>query len=317
MELKDIKNCVYRFINDKEDIIYIGKASNLIKRLRNHNHLPKECYEERKIVEFITFETEEEMNIAERYFIAKIKPKYNIEFSKNDIYFKIENLDSALWKIYNPKEIEKEKVIKEKIKLNVIVDDIDYKIKELEIGIKFLKEEFLKTERESNEEALLRKLINLKINEVNKIKKDKIEKLLFINDLKCEDEGIKKIYIKYYSIDHEEIKMKAVEEIKKQEFKKIYDEINENGFYSRVDLYEKIGFYFRNAGTGLKLYEDRWEEFIKDKQESEKIQIKLIKDIEQELEDTFGEFYDDIYYFEELTFSPFKIKDCKIVRRLK
>ena len=37
---------IYRFLNNKEEIIYIGKAKKLKERMNNHTHLPKECYDE-------------------------------------------------------------------------------------------------------------------------------------------------------------------------------------------------------------------------------------------------------------------------------
>ena len=45
--------------------------------------------------------------------------------------------------------------------------------------------------------------------------------------------------------------------------------------------------------------------------------MKIIREVEDELEDIWGEFYDDILYYEHQSFSPIKIKNCKMVRRLK
>ena len=72
-----MKNCVYRFLNKNNEVIYIGKATDLNQRMKNHNHLPEECYKERIRVEYIKFKTEDDMNLAERYFILKCNPKYN------------------------------------------------------------------------------------------------------------------------------------------------------------------------------------------------------------------------------------------------
>jgi excinuclease UvrABC nuclease subunit len=62
-----MKNCVYRFVNENNEIIYIGKAKDLRNRINTHNHLPKECYEERTRIEYTSFETETDMDFAERY----------------------------------------------------------------------------------------------------------------------------------------------------------------------------------------------------------------------------------------------------------
>lgn len=80
--MNDFNNCVYRFLNKYNEIIYVGKAKNLKNRLSNHNHLPKECYKERDRIEFICLNNEFDMDLAERYFITKINPKYNTVLNK-------------------------------------------------------------------------------------------------------------------------------------------------------------------------------------------------------------------------------------------
>lgn len=80
-----MKNCVYRFLNQEGEIIYIGKAKNLKNRLYNHKHLPKDCYEERATVEYVAFETEDDMDFAERYYIPKYKPKYNYIYADSNL----------------------------------------------------------------------------------------------------------------------------------------------------------------------------------------------------------------------------------------
>ena len=53
---------VYRFKNEENEIIYVGKTKDLKQRIRTHfgkqGHLPKECYEEVRKIEFLTFENE-------------------------------------------------------------------------------------------------------------------------------------------------------------------------------------------------------------------------------------------------------------------
>ena len=41
-----LKNCVYRFLDKNNNIIYVGKAKNLKSRLNSHNHLSEKCYDE-------------------------------------------------------------------------------------------------------------------------------------------------------------------------------------------------------------------------------------------------------------------------------
>ena len=51
---------VYRFLNDKDEIIYIGRSKNLDKRLYNHNHLPEECYKEIHKIEYVKLNNNDE-----------------------------------------------------------------------------------------------------------------------------------------------------------------------------------------------------------------------------------------------------------------
>ena len=95
-----MKNCVYRFLNKDNEIIYIGKAKDLDNRIKTHEHLPKECYLERYKIEFCEFETEDDMDFAERYFIPKYNPKYNTVFKGKSITIKLPQLDNINWELY-------------------------------------------------------------------------------------------------------------------------------------------------------------------------------------------------------------------------
>jgi Nuclease subunit of the excinuclease complex len=97
----EFNNCVYRFKNINDEIIYIGKAKNLKNRLANHNHLSKQCYEELEKIDFATFETEADMYLAEKYYISKIKPKYNHMHKEKEVTFFIEQLENIKWLLSN------------------------------------------------------------------------------------------------------------------------------------------------------------------------------------------------------------------------
>ena len=43
---------IYRFLDEQNQVIYIGKTINLANRIKSHNHLPKECYANTKKIEF-------------------------------------------------------------------------------------------------------------------------------------------------------------------------------------------------------------------------------------------------------------------------
>lgn len=93
-----MKNCVYRFLDKNENIIYIGRAKNLENRLKGHRHLSEECYIECKYVEYTCFENEDEMELAELYYIKKLKPKYNIIGVGTHNIFNISELDNKKFK---------------------------------------------------------------------------------------------------------------------------------------------------------------------------------------------------------------------------
>ena len=73
---------IYRFINFKNEIIYIGKTKHLQKRLNTHfsnkGHLPDKCYLECEKIDILKVETEIKMDIYEIYLINKYNPKYNV-----------------------------------------------------------------------------------------------------------------------------------------------------------------------------------------------------------------------------------------------
>lgn len=96
-----LKNCVYRFIGRDNNLIYIGKAKNLKTRLNNHNHLKGECYNELAYIEYISFDSEHEMDFAERYYIQKFNPKYNTVLSDKPISFNCKELDEKCFKVYD------------------------------------------------------------------------------------------------------------------------------------------------------------------------------------------------------------------------
>ncbi|NFH00846.1 hypothetical protein FC831_11070 [Clostridium botulinum] len=104
------KNCVYRFINNKDQIIYSGKALDLEKRLnkRGHRsgHLQKQCYDEIAVIEYVELENENDMDFAEKYYIQKYNPIYNDVYANKPISIEIKDLDSMTWSTYSINEKE-------------------------------------------------------------------------------------------------------------------------------------------------------------------------------------------------------------------
>lgn len=75
---------VYRMIGDRQQVLYVGKAKNLQKRVRSYTqtqklpHRLKRMVSETHEMEIITTHTEAEALLLEANLIKKLKPRYNI-----------------------------------------------------------------------------------------------------------------------------------------------------------------------------------------------------------------------------------------------
>ena len=75
---------VYRMINSKGDILYVGKAKNLKKRVVAYTTLERQSNRIRRMIsetasmEFVTTHTEAEALLLESNLIKRYRPKYNI-----------------------------------------------------------------------------------------------------------------------------------------------------------------------------------------------------------------------------------------------
>jgi len=75
---------VYRMINAKGDVLYVGKAKNLQKRVTSYTRLVRQPNRTRRMVmetvamEFVTTRTEAEALLLEADFIKRYRPRYNI-----------------------------------------------------------------------------------------------------------------------------------------------------------------------------------------------------------------------------------------------
>lgn len=98
-----MNNCVYKFINKYGEIIYIGKSKRLKSRINNHKHLDINCYKELDCITYAAFDSEHEMDFAERYYIQKINPKYNTSLSGKIISFTCNELDNKKFEILEGK----------------------------------------------------------------------------------------------------------------------------------------------------------------------------------------------------------------------
>ena len=75
---------VYRMLNSKNEILYVGKAKNLTNRLKSYvsekNHIirTERMLSQTKKLEITTTSNESEALLLEANLIKKYKPKYNI-----------------------------------------------------------------------------------------------------------------------------------------------------------------------------------------------------------------------------------------------
>ena len=93
---------VYRFIDGKGNIIYVGKTVNINNRMQQHfsdkGHLPESCYNSVAKIEYQKYKTESDSLIMETYYITKYSPKYNKLGQSRDV--PTITFDEKKWKIY-------------------------------------------------------------------------------------------------------------------------------------------------------------------------------------------------------------------------
>ncbi|MEC9291617.1 MAG: excinuclease ABC subunit UvrC [Pseudomonadota bacterium] len=86
---------VYRMLNEKGDVLYVGKAKNLKNRLTNYTQfetltqrIKRMVFETRELI-LVETETESEALLLEINLIKSLKPKYNILFRDDTSYLSI------------------------------------------------------------------------------------------------------------------------------------------------------------------------------------------------------------------------------------
>lgn len=137
--MSEKNNYIYRFLDINNKIIYIGKTTDLLQRIKNHSHLPSECYKSIKSISYIILSTELEMDILELLLINYYQPLYNSlsKYENNDLvqlnyYLKCFDLKNKEWfelnkiffedigkkdKNFKIQKDEKQKLSKEQIKI--------------------------------------------------------------------------------------------------------------------------------------------------------------------------------------------------------
>ena len=291
-----MKNCVYRFLDKDNNIIYIGKAKNLKNRLNGHNHLSKECYEERKKIEYVSFKNENDMDFAERYFICKESPKYNEVLSNKPISINVTSLDVISWEVYDKETYKKDVAKKNKEKSYVNLNYISVELMELRVK-RMAINDFINTGSFNGKhlDVLNKELakVNLKINDMEKEEMSKLIKSGMSEDLA-------KIFIEYNTYDKEKIINDKIKNIEDEFCNKccidlenigyykheIYKEIDENFIYWSFDSNSKWLLLLEGQKTikGYKVKTDTKNKLVK----------QIILNIEKRLNNKFGKLAKDI-----------------------
>ena len=111
----------YRFLDTLENVIYVGSAKNIDRRLRSHfngkqGHLGREVYNQVARVEICKCEDYPSALALEQYLINKYKPRYNSKDKAHNINSKVvANPDTyesmEKWEVYYKlRSLDKEKI---------------------------------------------------------------------------------------------------------------------------------------------------------------------------------------------------------------
>ncbi|HPC26572.1 MAG TPA: GIY-YIG nuclease family protein, partial [Paludibacteraceae bacterium] len=83
---------VYQFYNNKEEIIYVGKAKNLKKRVSSYFNKTHESPRTNVLVKniaslkYIVVDTEEDALLLENNLIKRYQPRYNVQLKDDKTY---------------------------------------------------------------------------------------------------------------------------------------------------------------------------------------------------------------------------------------
>lgn len=75
---------IYKFLDEQDNVIYIGRTNNIIRRIRNEHfsntkqgHLPQACYNQTANVHYAEVASQNEAKMYELYYIEQYHPIYN------------------------------------------------------------------------------------------------------------------------------------------------------------------------------------------------------------------------------------------------
>lgn len=124
---------LYRFLDQYNNIIYIGKTTNLKKRLlqqhfTKNGHLPKECYNQVKYIEIAFVNNNNEATMYEIFYIQKHLPFYNDKSSSGGrLSFDLPELE---WSPYEPPVVNSKNYSKKELeeKLHNVSETINTEV---------------------------------------------------------------------------------------------------------------------------------------------------------------------------------------------
>lgn len=94
------QNVVYRMVDVNDEVIYIGKAEELKKRIYAHSSEEKDNdWFDKEVfkIEYVSFLEYGDCSLAEMYLISKTKPKYNKDFVKWNTSIIIPEFEQIKW----------------------------------------------------------------------------------------------------------------------------------------------------------------------------------------------------------------------------
>ena len=111
---------VYFFKNTRQEILYIGKAKNLKKRIQSHfrgseTSAPKESghwahfYSQVDDIDYVTTPTERDALILEAELVKKYQPKYNVELKDDKGFLYVAFFDEEYPRVFLTHQPKKEK----------------------------------------------------------------------------------------------------------------------------------------------------------------------------------------------------------------
>ena len=292
-----MNNCVYRFLNEANEIIYVGKAKNLKNRLGSHTHLPPECYEERCKVEYVTFETEADMDFAERYYIAKYKPTFNVAMAEREITINTFELDAKVWLLLEENEQVREQTSHAVLlmlyarKIEAMQQEYLQEISKMDVVQELMAEV---SEDEASQLAMLKRMKAQKrrVNELKRkmmqLKKQRLIHQMSETAFEETPDWLKTLYYEYGYLSNPQLLDRKLQELKQSFLMSCLQELEQKGYYETLKLYQAIDRTFQfqasKSPDWLKLLAVETPQGLRiEKARKDRIVRNLIQEIEQDL----------------------------------